>query len=120
MTYQFEAVTDEVTSCGLCGKNNLKKTIVLQDEDGTIVFFGSVCAAKALGWGKESSRNVTFEATREIQSVIKKAIELKMEVVWNSENTVKIKNSDKANTLFDFCDDNFNWRNEKEIITVSN
>jgi hypothetical protein len=46
-------ITDEVTSCDCCGKSNLKKTVVLEDQEGNINYFGQVCASKAAGWSKE-------------------------------------------------------------------
>jgi hypothetical protein len=40
-------VTDEFTSCCCCGKQNLKKTVVMQDSDGNYSFFGTTCAYDA-------------------------------------------------------------------------
>ena len=49
--YKFVGSTDTVTQCGCCGKENLKKTIVLQNvESGDFVYYGSTCGARALGW----------------------------------------------------------------------
>lgn len=49
--YAFAGTTDEVTSCGCCGRTDLKRTIVLRPTDGgDYVFFGSACGARALGW----------------------------------------------------------------------
>ena len=49
--YTFIGTTDEVTTCGCCGRSDLKGTIVLQAVDGgEFVFFGSTCGAKAQGW----------------------------------------------------------------------
>lgn len=49
--YTFIGTTGDVTECGCCGRSDLKKTIVLQDNDSReFVFFGSVCGAKAQGW----------------------------------------------------------------------
>lgn len=42
-------VTDQFTSCCCCGKQNLKKTVVMQDSEGNYSFFGSTCAYKASG-----------------------------------------------------------------------
>lgn len=36
--------TDEFTSCCCCGKENLKRTVVMQDSNGNYSFFGSSCA----------------------------------------------------------------------------
>ena len=52
--YRYLGVTDECTDCELCGKPNLKSTVVLQpidddgNRDGDPVYFGSTCAARAL------------------------------------------------------------------------
>lgn len=54
--FAFVGLTDEVTDCELCGKPNLKRTVVLlpldQDggADGEAHFYGTACAALALGW----------------------------------------------------------------------
>ena len=51
LAYTFIGTTDEVTTCGCCGRSDLKGTIVLQAADGgDFVFFGSVCGARAQGW----------------------------------------------------------------------
>jgi len=60
--------TDEVTQCELCGRPELKGTIVLDvlDEDGNrtgeLVYYGASCGAKAAGW-----------TTREVQRAAKAA-----------------------------------------------
>ena len=43
-------ITDEVTTCELCGKNPLKRTYVL-DIDGEIAYYGSTCGSRALREG---------------------------------------------------------------------
>jgi hypothetical protein len=53
--YRVKGTTDEVTECELCGRQELKGTVMLAplDEDGNeeeIVYFGSSCGAKAAGW----------------------------------------------------------------------
>lgn len=45
---QIKGITDEVSTCDCCGRTDLKKTIILS-EDGCVSFFGSECAARALG-----------------------------------------------------------------------
>ena len=40
-------VTDQFTSCCCCGKQNLKKTVVMKDSEGNYSFFGSSCAHAA-------------------------------------------------------------------------
>jgi hypothetical protein len=53
--YRVKGTTDDVTTCELCGKQELKGTVVLEalDADGNaeeICYFGVSCAAKAAGW----------------------------------------------------------------------
>ena len=52
--YRVRGTTDEVTQCQLCGKPELKGTVVLDilDADGNtaeVTYAGSTCAAKAAG-----------------------------------------------------------------------
>lgn len=54
--YTVAGITNEHTFCECCGRDNLKKTVVLVDSDGCFVYYGSDCAAKALTftiYGKE-------------------------------------------------------------------
>jgi hypothetical protein len=41
-------ITDDVTTCGCCGRAGLKRTVVLESETG-LRFYGTTCAATALG-----------------------------------------------------------------------
>lgn len=45
--YEVRGITDEVTTCDCCGKKNLKSAVILSNEAGEIVYFGSECAAAA-------------------------------------------------------------------------
>lgn len=64
--YTVKGTTDEVTTCELCGRVELKGTVVLipLDEDGNPdgdeCYFGTSCAAKAAGW---TQREVTKKIT---------------------------------------------------------
>jgi hypothetical protein len=66
--FRVLGTTDDVTTCELCGREELKGTVVLMplDEDGNDfgepVYYGSACGAKAAGW-----------TTREVVSAAKKA-----------------------------------------------
>lgn len=66
--YRVTGTTDEVTECDLCGKVELKGTVMLLpldgdgDADGEINYFGTSCAAKAAGW-----------TVREVRAGIKRA-----------------------------------------------
>lgn len=54
--YLVKGTTDESTVCELCGKVELKATVMLVpldadgNEDGDVVYFGTSCAATAAGW----------------------------------------------------------------------
>lgn len=55
--YEFIGVTDEFTTCDLCGKTRLKKTMILKDmETLEFVFAGVDCGVEALGWYYEQSK----------------------------------------------------------------
>ena len=61
MAYRLLGITDERTSCDLCGKTNLKCTMALEelDADGNgeaVVYFGRDCGSRALGWKATASR----------------------------------------------------------------
>lgn len=54
--YKVKGTTNDVTTCDLCGKQELKGTVMLMpldvdgNEDGDVSYFGTSCAAKAAGW----------------------------------------------------------------------
>jgi hypothetical protein len=48
-----KGVSDEVLECQKCGKPELKRTIVLSDGESEL-YYGSQCAARALGMRKRS------------------------------------------------------------------
>ena len=49
-------ITDEITVCDCCGKTNLKKTFVCQDDNGNISYYGSDCYARLAGIKPKDSR----------------------------------------------------------------
>ena len=54
--YTFKTVTDSVTDCDCCGRSELKRTMVLIDnESGDAKYFGTVCGARALGWSEKKA-----------------------------------------------------------------
>jgi hypothetical protein len=66
----FQGSTDTVTECFCCGKQNLKRTAVLKDNDGNYSVYGSTCAFNALNvWSKSLS----------YQAKVKQAIKRKFE-----------------------------------------
>lgn len=54
--YRVAGTTDEATTCDLCGKVELRATVMLipldddGNDDGDAAYFGTSCAAKAAGW----------------------------------------------------------------------
>lgn len=66
--YRVKGTTDEATECELCGKVELKATVMLVpldddgNDDGDVAYFGTSCAAKAAGW-----------TVREVKAGIKRA-----------------------------------------------
>lgn len=72
--YKMIGITDEVTSCDCCGRTNLKRTIVLErEEDGVIVYFGSQCGARAVGW-----------KTKDFERAAKDAQAERRKAIWNA------------------------------------
>jgi len=64
-TYRLLGIDDEQTTCDLCGKADLKCTMVLEalDADGNgsgEVRFGRDCGARALGWRVSAARAERF------------------------------------------------------------
>ena len=48
--WRIIGTSDEVTTCECCGKSDLKKTVVMSNEDG-VVYLGCECAARRAGHG---------------------------------------------------------------------
>jgi hypothetical protein len=67
LAYRVLGTTDEVTECELCGRQELKGTIVLAvlDADGNdeeVVYYGASCGAKAAGWTTPAVRKAAKDA----------------------------------------------------------
>jgi hypothetical protein len=45
--YTVRGISDK-TECDVCGKTNLKMTIVIESESGEMLHYGSDCAARTL------------------------------------------------------------------------
>jgi hypothetical protein len=56
MSFKFLGITDEITSCDCCGKTNLKKTVVLENESGNVVYYGVDCASQAITGNKKNRK----------------------------------------------------------------
>lgn len=54
--FKIVGVVDDITICDCCGKKNLHRTIALENEDGSILHYGTTCASRALT-GKRSTKN---------------------------------------------------------------
>lgn len=81
--FRYIGVTDECTTCEQCGKPNLAKTIVIAalDADGTeeaILYYGSTCAARALGYGTGQGATVRKAATAAKQRTLNHAHEAQL------------------------------------------
>ncbi len=61
MTIKFMGTTDDVTTCDCCGRADLKSTVAISIDEADPVFFGVVCAARALG---RSAKDVRTETRR--------------------------------------------------------
>lgn len=69
--YRVLGTNDEASSCCCCGREGLKRVVWLQplnehgDDDGVPVHFGTMCAAKASGWGYSSRDDAARRILRE-------------------------------------------------------
>lgn len=68
--YRVKGTTDDVTECELCGRVELKGTVVMEalDADGNVddmTYFGTQCAAKAAGWTQTEVKRRARTADRE-------------------------------------------------------
>jgi hypothetical protein len=54
-------ISDEVLTCGCCGKSNLYRTVAL-DIDGTVAYYGTNCAALTLMGRKSAGKLVQDKA----------------------------------------------------------
>lgn len=62
-TYKILGITDDHTDCDCCGKSGLKKTVAL-DKGGVVRYFGTECAAKAMGLTKLAVEKGVRSATK--------------------------------------------------------
>ena len=66
MTKRIIGATDEQTTCDACGREELKLTVIIGDEDGyEIGRYGTSCADMVLGNGK--GKRTTAQKVREIE-----------------------------------------------------
>lgn len=62
--------TDEITVCDCCGKADLKGTYVV-DFEGTIAYYGSVCAFKVQGVSYEEQKEVKKTFIKRMKAIDK-------------------------------------------------
>lgn len=76
--FRVGGTTDEITTCELCGKPELKGTVqmVELDADGNDFadhYYGTSCAAKAAGWTQKDVRLAARTADRAKKEAAEKA-----------------------------------------------
>lgn len=78
--FRYVGVTDEYVECQKCGKSDLRKTIMIEtldEEDngeGVITYYGSTCAARALGvTGRGTSTHVWNAARAAHRKLVEEA-----------------------------------------------
>lgn len=86
--YKIKGTTGDVTTCELCGRDELKGTIVLQpldadgNPDGDPCYFGTSCAAKATRW---TQRQVTTRVKAAVAEERERQA-TKREAAWQAES----------------------------------
>jgi len=76
--YRVRGTTDDVTTCQICGKPELKGTVILDilDEDGNteeVTYAGTTCAAKLTGRKATAIRNAAAAADYSRQQALEHA-----------------------------------------------
>lgn len=77
--YQVIGTTNEVTTCELCGRDELKGTVMLVtldldgNPDGDPSYFGTSCAATAAGWTQREVTQRVAVVKREAKNAERKA-----------------------------------------------
>lgn len=63
---QLLGTTDECDTCDLCGRDDLKRTVVIRLLDsGETIYAGSDCASRTLGWTQATVRSRAKAADRD-------------------------------------------------------
>jgi hypothetical protein len=76
--YRVHGTTDDVTTCQICGKPELKGTVILDilDEDGNteeVTYAGTTCAAKLTGRKATAIKNAAAAADYRCQQALEHA-----------------------------------------------
>ncbi len=61
---RFLGTSDEVSTCECCGRADLKSTVAISIDGGDAVYFGVVCAARAIGRKSAEVKSATAAADR--------------------------------------------------------
>ena len=62
--FSVKGTTTDITTCELCGRNDLSKTVILVAEDGSVSHFGTECASRAAGWTVKEVESKVKDAER--------------------------------------------------------
>lgn len=76
-TYEIRGTTGDVTTCSCCGRRGLRKTVVMVPVDadgarGDAEFYGTGCAAAAIGWTDNRVRKTAKAADARAASARRK------------------------------------------------
>lgn len=112
MKYGLIGSTDDVTTCDCCGKQNLKKTVILSildddnNDNGDYAFFGSTCAENALYNNKQSKTASKVKGIKNKVTIFKTLVstptgsQFNIQIKYHSASgTLEIRNLD-SNTEF--------------------
>jgi hypothetical protein len=102
--FRIKGTTDEVTECELCGRIDLKGTIVLAtlDADGNeedIVYYGASCGAKAAKWTTKEIRTEAKVADRKAREAKHAASEDESRIYCAARDTWIAQNYGNASEL---------------------
>lgn len=81
-TARFLGSTDDVTSCDCCGRTDLKSTVALSFDGDVTVYYGVVCAAKALGRDPKYVRQETRKADNERDRMVQAALQAERDAAF--------------------------------------
>lgn len=85
------AISDEVATCDCCGKSNLKRTVVLQDDNGGIRYHGTSCAAMAIyGYSDANVNNKVRKEAITAQSYEKQRKEVAAKKAANAKEALDL------------------------------
>ena len=78
-------ITNDVTQCECCGRNDLKATVIIATEDSIIIgYFGSTCARNYVGGTGAEIEKIAKRVTREREEM-KAEIERQIASIMSTE-----------------------------------